>query len=60
MINADGSLGPFAAVSGVTLTIGRSFSASAVVGNYLYVVGGQDNNAAMNSVERATLSANVP
>lgn len=56
-INADGSLGPFTAVSGVTLVSARYACSSTVVGSYLYVVGGTDQNGALNSVERARINA---
>ena len=54
-ILADGSLGPFMAVSGVTLVTARQNHTSAIVGNYLYVLGGS-NGSVLNSVERAPIS----
>lgn len=58
-INADGSLGPFATVPGVTLTIGRQDHTSVVVGNYLYIFGGVVDSSGIsvfsNGVERATI-----
>jgi hypothetical protein len=56
-IAADGSLGPFAPVSGVALTTARYDHVTAVVGNYLYVLGGGGDVTPLSSVERATLGA---
>lgn len=52
-INADGSLGLFGGVPGIALTTPRRHHATAVVGNYLYVLGGDDSG----SVERAAILA---
>jgi N-acetylneuraminic acid mutarotase len=51
-VNPDGTLGPFAAVSGITLAEGRDGHVVAVIGRYLYVLGG-----ATKSIERATIGA---
>jgi hypothetical protein len=51
-VHADGSLGPFAQVPDVTLVNARRFHTSAVVGGYLYVLGGRD----LDSVERARIN----
>jgi Kelch motif protein len=56
-IQPDGSLAPFAPVSGVTLQIARSAHTSVAVGNSLYIVGGQGGGAPLGSVERANISA---
>ena len=59
-IQADGSLGAFAALPGVALATPRFAAASALVGNYLYVIGGQTSGAigvALGSLERASLIA---
>jgi N-acetylneuraminic acid mutarotase len=56
-IKTDGSLGPFALVSGVTLVTDRSEHTSAVVGNFLYVFGGRGGTGYVNSVERAPINA---
>jgi N-acetylneuraminic acid mutarotase len=59
-IAADGSLGVFAPVPGVTLPTAREDLASAVVGNYLYLFGGEVSSrpdVPLNSVERATIIA---
>ncbi|MNX74079.1 Kelch motif protein [compost metagenome] len=54
-INADGTLGGFSPVAGVTLTKRRREHASAVVGNFLYVLGGYDGSY-LNHVERAEIN----
>jgi N-acetylneuraminic acid mutarotase len=56
IIAPDGTLGPFATVSEVTLATAREGHTSAVVGNYLYVLGGAGSNA-LNSVERAIINS---
>ncbi|HMG56212.1 MAG TPA: hypothetical protein VK601_22085, partial [Kofleriaceae bacterium] len=56
-INADGSLGPFAVVGTATLVTARYAHTSAVLGNYLYVIGGFDSAAELASVERAAINA---
>jgi N-acetylneuraminic acid mutarotase len=55
MIHADGTLGPFATVSGVNLVTARAFHTSVVIGDYLYVLGG-NNSGFLNSVERAAIN----
>jgi hypothetical protein len=54
-INGDGSLGAFATVAGVALTVGRYNSTSVNTGSYLYVAGGGWGPLA--SVERAAINA---
>jgi N-acetylneuraminic acid mutarotase len=57
-IAADGSLSPFAPVAGVSLVTPRKLASSVVIGNQLYVIGGQDtSNAALGSLERATIGS---
>jgi N-acetylneuraminic acid mutarotase len=56
-INAAGSLGPFADVPNLLLSKARAYHASIVVGNYLYVLGGQDSTGALASVERSAIAA---
>ena len=53
-IAADGTLGTFAIDPSVTLATARGFAASAVIGPYLYVFGGNISGPAA-SVERATI-----
>src|SRR5262249_44936647 len=54
---ADGSLGPFAPVSGVELVTARSAFAVAVIRDYLYVIGGHTDAGVTASVERAPIMA---
>jgi len=51
-----GRLGPFTIVSNVTLATARVYHTSAVIGNSLYIVGGNGGRF-LNSVERATINA---
>jgi N-acetylneuraminic acid mutarotase len=56
-IDADGLLGPFATVTGITLSAPRSYHTAAVIGNSVYVIGGIINNTTTsNSVERASIA----
>jgi hypothetical protein len=56
-IHADGSLGPFAAVTDNALAVPRTGHTSAVIGNFVYVVGGATGPGTMtNSVERAAIN----
>jgi len=55
-INADGSLGALAVAPGISLVTGRSEFATVVVGNFVYVIGGQ-NGADLTSVESAPIHA---
>jgi hypothetical protein len=57
-INADGSLGPFATVSGVNLNQQRFGHISVVLGDFLYVIGGYASGGRLTSVERAAINAN--
>jgi hypothetical protein len=57
MINADGTLGTFAPVTGATLTTARSGAVSAVIGGYVYVIGGTGTGGPINNVERAAIQA---
>lgn len=57
-VRADGSLGAFATVAGVTLKTPRMDHASVRIGNALYVLGGCTPNwAGLTSVEKATVNA---
>jgi len=56
VINADGSLKPFTMLANVKLANGRYGHSADVVGNSIYVVGGQtDIVTIVTSVERAKL-----
>lgn len=57
IINADGSLGPFMAVSGVTMATARYGHTTAVAGHYIYILGGTHGNNSLQDVERATINA---
>jgi hypothetical protein len=54
-INADGSLGAFAAVT-AALGTPREAHMSVVVGSYLYVLGGDNGPGALNTIERAPIN----
>jgi hypothetical protein len=54
-IASDGSIGAFSTVPGVTLTAGRDSLSSQFLGNFLYVLGGQSNQAGLITLERANL-----
>jgi Kelch motif len=57
-IGADGSLGNFTPVAGVALATPRSSTASAIVGDHVYVVGGLDRSGnALTSVEGAAINS---
>src|SRR3569623_165230 len=59
-VQADGSLGPFSTPSSVALTTARIGPSLAVLGDFLYVIGGQDpnnNNNGFTSLERAPIAA---
>lgn len=56
LINADDTLGSFAAVPGVALTTGRHDAVLAVLGGYVYVIGGQASGTALTSIERAPVA----
>jgi len=49
----DGTLGPFETVADVVLTTARAEMTSAVIGNWLYVVGGTDGSQPLDTIERA-------
>jgi hypothetical protein len=53
-LNVSGSLGPFAVIPGITLTLPRAHCASVVLGNYLYVLGGAGDPT---RVERSSINA---
>lgn len=53
-INADGSLGPFAVVSGLSSTTSRDRATITVLGDQVYVLGGY-NGRLLDDVEQATL-----
>lgn len=54
-IAADGALGTFSVVSGVTLGTARGFQAAAIVGNFLQLFGGLNNASPLGSTEQAGL-----
>jgi len=54
-IGADRELAPFATVSDVTLSPGRSGEAQAAIGNYVYVLGGASGRSDVTSVQQAIL-----
>jgi hypothetical protein len=55
-IGADGTLGSFAVVSNVTLATPRREFGAAVIGDYVYVIGGIGQSGFLNSVERAPIN----
>lgn len=57
LINADGSLGMFNVMQDVTLTAPRAGQVSAVIGSWLYILGGANDTGILNSVERAPIGA---
>jgi len=54
-VNADGSLSPFT-IAPVALTTPRASAVGAIIGNYLYVIGGSQSGE-LDTVERAQISA---
>ncbi|MBI3070775.1 MAG: hypothetical protein HYY84_01480, partial [Deltaproteobacteria bacterium] len=57
-VNADGSLGSFGTIAGVSLVTRRYGFACAVIGDYIYVFGGYDGSSPLRSIERAPIDAN--
>lgn len=58
-VGSDGALGPFAEVERTRLTTPRFGHCSAVVGSYLYVLGGLDRDfVTLATVERAVINTN--
>jgi hypothetical protein len=55
-IQPDGSVGPFATVSGVALSTARREAAAVVLGNGLYVLGGTGSGV-LSSIERSTINS---
>ncbi len=57
-IHADGTIGSFSAATAVLAT-GRYYPTIAVIGNYMYLIGGQDptNSSTLATVERATINS---
>jgi hypothetical protein len=55
-ILGDGTLGAFAPVPSVMLTVPRSAASAVVVGSWLYVLGGSNNGGALKSVDRAPIN----
>jgi hypothetical protein len=55
--NADGTLGAFSALGGVSLTAATLEGSAEVVGNALYVIGGRDGATVHRKIDRATLNA---
>ena len=58
-INPDGSLGTFSIVSGVSLTMAHEDFTVAVLGHFLYVLGGQNagESGALTAIERISLGS---
>jgi N-acetylneuraminic acid mutarotase len=56
-VDSAGNLGNFAD-AGTAMTIGREAATTIIVGNYLYVIGGNNDSGAQSSVERAQINAN--
>ena len=56
-ITTSGSLGAFAAVSSSALSTARSGHALAVVGNWLYAIGGSSGGGPTRAIDRASLNA---
>jgi len=54
-IQADGTLGAFATVSGVELATARGDAASAIAGDSLYVIGGSGASGMLGSIEAAVI-----
>jgi hypothetical protein len=54
-LSADGSLGQFTPVPG--LTVPRASHAAVVVGENLYVIGGESDSGSLNSVEHARITS---
>ena len=57
VVHADGSLDAFATVQDIALLTPRRSHTLAVIASYLYVIGGTGPAGAVNTVERATVSA---
>ncbi len=55
-VAADGALGAFAD-AGVTLGTARAAAALAVIGSWLYVIGGENGSGPLRSLERAPIAA---
>ena len=56
-VRSDGSLGPFERLATVTMEVPRRSMLALAVGPYIYLLGGRDqSNAALGSVERATVA----
>jgi hypothetical protein len=54
--NGSGAIGPFSTALDVSLTGGRSGAGTVVVGDRLYVLGGERSGAYLRTIERATVS----
>ncbi|HEY9720427.1 MAG TPA: hypothetical protein V6D47_00320 [Oscillatoriaceae cyanobacterium] len=54
-IRSDGSLGAFAPVTGTGLVTPRAMPATAVLGHYLYVIGGHGRAGILGNAERAAI-----
>ena len=57
-ITADGSIGPFEAVAGVTLSTARAGHSTIALGNTLYTVGGVGASGTLISVEQLAINSN--
>ncbi|MBM3269144.1 MAG: hypothetical protein FJZ01_16005 [Candidatus Sericytochromatia bacterium] len=55
-IGTDGGLGPFSTIP-VTLGTARSHRSVAVIGDYVYVIGGEAGGPAIGTVERAAIGS---
>lgn len=55
-INANGTLGTFAMLSGVALNTGRNLFTGVVTGGYVYVIGGLSDAGELTSVEQASIA----
>jgi len=56
-INADGTLGAFATVSGVALNTARNLFTAFVSNGYVYVMGGSNDVGELTSIERASIGS---
>lgn len=56
-ISSDGMIGSFSNTPGISLAVARAGHGLAVIGNYLYVIGGSNANGPMHEIERASVNA---
>jgi hypothetical protein len=57
VLNTGGTLGPFAIVPGLTKPRERASPPSAVLGNYIYLIGGSQFLTNLTSIDRASVSS---